>query len=87
MIHPLEPKMMATTGRTRDNIRFLCDELGELLVNYLVYVVPLLESMVWQGGSKDCANAFLWVDEKGDRWQPEQSSSMLGAACRESWCP
>jgi superfamily II DNA helicase RecQ len=87
MIHLLEHKMMATTGRTRDNIRFLCDELGELLVNYLVYVVPLLESMAWQGGSEDCANAFLWVDEKGDRWHPEQFSSILEAACRRAGVP
>ncbi|KAG9512641.1 hypothetical protein KCU93_g10298, partial [Aureobasidium melanogenum] len=79
--------MMATAGRARDNIRFLCDELGELLVNYLVYVVPLLESMAWQAGSKDCANAFLWVDEKGERWKSEQFSSILEAACRRAGVP
>lgn len=59
MIHLVEHKMMATTGKNVNNIRFLCSELGELLVNYLVYVVPLLETMAWHDGSKAVAPPTL----------------------------
>jgi hypothetical protein len=43
----VEQKMMATTRKTVNNIRFHYDGLRGLLVNYLVYVTPLLESMAW----------------------------------------
>jgi hypothetical protein len=51
------------------NIRFLCDELGELLVNYLVYIVPLLESMAWKEKPKSHdPDALLWADADGEPW-------------------
>jgi hypothetical protein len=45
LFHLVEHKMMATTGKNVNNIRFLPDELGEYLVDYFVYVVGVLESM------------------------------------------
>jgi hypothetical protein len=38
--------MMGIIGKNVNNIRFLLEEQGELLVNYLIYVVPMLNSMV-----------------------------------------
>lgn len=40
--------MIATIGKNVNNIRFLPNELGELLVNYLAYAIGVLESMAWQ---------------------------------------
>ena len=37
---------MATTGKNVNNIRFLYNELGELTITYLVYIVPVLEAIV-----------------------------------------
>jgi hypothetical protein len=45
LIHLVEHKMMATTGKNVNNIRFLPDELGQLVVNYLAYPIGVLESM------------------------------------------
>jgi superfamily II DNA helicase RecQ len=87
VLHLVEHKMMSTTGKPVNNIRFLCDELGELLVNYLVYVVPLLESMAWYDGSKSPADAFLWVDADGKRWPETRFSDILKAACKRAEVP
>ena len=85
VIHLVEHKMMATTGKTVNNIRFLCDELGELLVNYLVFVVPLLESMAWQEKPKSHdPDALLWADADGKPWPDARFSDMLRAACRRA---
>ena len=40
--------MMAVIGKNVNNVRFLPDDVGELLVNYLVYPMSVLQSMAWQ---------------------------------------
>jgi len=88
MIHLVEHKMMATTGRNVNNIRFLCDELGELLVNYLVFVVPLVESMAWQQEpNAHAANAYLWTGNNGKPWSEARFGDMLKAACKRAEVP
>ena len=87
MIHLVEHKMMATTGKNVNNIRFLCDELSELLVNYLVYVVPVLEAMTWQDSIEHSVSPFLWSDSEGKRWSPDGFGNMLKAACRRAGVP
>ncbi|KAK0767917.1 hypothetical protein LTR59_018064, partial [Friedmanniomyces endolithicus] len=41
MIHVKYHKDQQQTGRYKENIRFLAHPVGELLLNYLVYVMPL----------------------------------------------
>lgn len=87
LIHLTEHKMMNTTGKNVNNIRFLPTEAGELLVNYLVYVVPVLESMTWQEGGRARASPYLWSDAEGKRWSPDRFGAILTAACRRAGVP
>lgn len=65
LFHLVEHKMMATTGKNVNNVRFLCEELSELYVNYVIYVIPVLESMAWQEDIRFSISPFLWSDAEG----------------------
>jgi hypothetical protein len=51
--------MMGTTGKNINNIRFLPEEQGELLVNYLIYVVPVLDSIAWEEDIRSAASPYI----------------------------
>jgi len=87
MIHLTEHKMEATTGRNVNNVRFLCDELSDLVVNYLIYVVPVLESMGWQDDPNFAVSPFFWHGSDGPLWSDAGFSDMLQAACRRAEVP
>ena len=87
LFHLVEHKMMATTGKNVNNIRFLPDELGELLVNYLVYVVGVLDSMAWQEDINASIPPYLWSEADGTRWDAKRFGSLLKAACRRAGVP
>jgi hypothetical protein len=87
LIHLVEYKMMATTGKNVNNIRFLPDELGELVVNYLAYPIGVLESMAWQENKNTSISPYLWCDADGEKWAPKRFGDMLKAACRRAEVP
>ena len=87
LIHLVEHKMMMTTGKNVNNIRFLPDELGELVVNYLAYPIGVLQSMAWQEDIKSSISPYLWVDADGERWQPKRFADLLKSACRRACVP
>ena len=76
--------MMATTGKNVNNIRFLPDELGEYLANYLVYGVGVLEAMAWQEDINATISPYLRTEANGTRWQAKRFGSLLKAACRRA---
>jgi hypothetical protein len=79
--------MIGTTGKNINNIRFLLEEQGELLVNYLIYVVPVLDSMTWEENIRSAASPYIWSHTDGTRWSPDRFREILKAACRRANVP
>ncbi|KAK6442715.1 hypothetical protein LTR95_001031 [Oleoguttula sp. CCFEE 5521] len=80
LIHLVEHKMMGVTGKNVNNIRFLSDDVGELLVNYLVYPLAVLQSMTWQDNISSSLSPYLWVDADGDKWSAKHFAGVLRRA-------
>jgi len=82
MIHVKYHKGQQQTGRCKENIRFLAHPVGELLLDYLVYVMPLRQVFLRQQSPGALASPFLW--EKGGKvWADGRLSRALeDASCR-----
>ena len=87
LIHLVEHGMMATTGKNVNNIRFLSNVAGGLLVDYLVYCIGVLESMAWQGHIHASVFPYLWSEADGTRGQAKRLGSLLKATGRRAGVP
>ena len=76
MIHVKYHKGQQQTGRYKENIRFLAHPVGELLLDYIVYVLPLRQVFLRQQSAKALLSAFLW--EKDNKvWSEGRLSQCL----------
>ena len=76
-----------TTRKNVNNIRFLLDQLGELLVNYLAYPIRVLQSIAQQEDVKYTISPYLQVDVDRMRQQPKRFASILKSACKRAGVP
>ncbi|KAJ9629274.1 hypothetical protein H2203_001644 [Taxawa tesnikishii (nom. ined.)] len=67
MIHVKYHKGQQQTGRYKENIRFLANPVGDLLLDYLVYVVPLRQVFLRQQSPKALLSSFLWEKDGSAR--------------------
>ncbi|KAK0847016.1 hypothetical protein LTR03_006526 [Friedmanniomyces endolithicus] len=82
MIHVKYHKGQQQTGRYKENIRFLAHPIGELLLDYLVYVMPLRQIFLRYQKPTALASPFLW-ESQGKVWTESQLSQYLEeASCR-----
>ncbi|OQN95289.1 hypothetical protein B0A48_18652 [Cryoendolithus antarcticus] len=65
MIHVKYHKGQQQTGRYKENVRFLAHPIGELLLDYIVYVLPLRHIFLRQQTPKALLSPFIW--EKDDK--------------------
>lgn len=73
MIHVKYHKGQHQAGRSNENIRFLAHAIGELLLNYIVYVLPLRQIFLRQRSTKALLSPFLW-EKEGKVWSEGQLS-------------
>ena len=74
-------------GKNVNNIRFLSDDGGELLVNYLACPLGVLQSIAWQEDIKSSISPHLWFDAHGEKWPPKRFSGILESPCRRAGVP
>ena len=59
MIHVKYHKGQQQTGRYKENVRFLADPVGELLLDYIVYVLPLRQIFLRKQTPEALLSPFL----------------------------
>ncbi|PWN39823.1 P-loop containing nucleoside triphosphate hydrolase protein, partial [Ceraceosorus guamensis] len=86
MIHTWYHKGQQQTGMHKHNVRFLHAEVGNLLVNYLVYVAPFLETLLRTSQPKALVSEYLWV-KQNVIWKENSLSQAMVAACVSAGAP
>jgi hypothetical protein len=69
IVHVQYHKGQQQTGNYKENIRFLANPIAELLLDYIVYVLPLRERFLRQSSPKALLSLYLW--EKDRKVWPE----------------
>ncbi|GJN87055.1 hypothetical protein PLIIFM63780_010637 [Purpureocillium lilacinum] len=60
MVHVTYHKGQQQTGRYKDNIRFLHPAMGDMLIDYIVYVLPLRLAFARHSSPKAVMSPYLW---------------------------
>jgi len=86
MIHVKYHKGQQQSGRYKDNVRFLAQPIGDLLLDYIVYVMPLRQIFLRQQSPKALLSPFL-REKNGKVWADGQLSRYLGEASARACVP
>ena len=86
MIHTTYDKSQQQRGQLRDNIRFLSDLVGDLLLDYLVYVVPLRQIFLRHSSPKALLSPYLWSKD-GKVWSDNKLTRCLENASDRAQIP
>ena len=86
MVHVKFHKGQQQTGRYKENVRFLAHPVGELLLDYLVYVMPLRQTFLRQNSPKVLLSPFLW-EKDGKVWTGGRLSRCLEEASTRACVP
>ncbi|KAM0714670.1 hypothetical protein Q7P37_003050 [Cladosporium fusiforme] len=86
MVHVKYHKGQQQTGRFKENVRFLAHPIGELLLDYIVYVMPLRQTFLRQQSPKATSTPFLW-EKDGKVWPEGQLSRCLEEASTRACIP
>lgn len=86
MIHTNYGKQQSQQGLYQDSVRFLARPIGDLLLDYLVYVLPLRERFLRQSSPSGLLSPLLW-EQDGKVWPDARLSSYLAAACVRASIP
>ena len=86
MIYTIYDKSQQQRGQLRDNIRFLSDPVGDLLLDYLVYVVPLRQIFLRHSSPKALVSPYLWSKD-GKVWPDNKLTRCLESASDRAQIP
>lgn len=86
MIHLTYHKSQKQSGKYRDNIRFLAHPIGNLFLDYIVYVSHLRQIFLRQISSTALLSPFLW-EKEGKVWPEGKLSRCLEEACVRAQIP
>lgn len=86
MVHVQYHKGQQQTGNYKENVRFLADPIAELLLDYIVYVLPLRERFLRQASPKALLSPYLW-EKDGKVWPEGHLSRYLEEASIRACVP
>lgn len=87
MIHVQYHKGQQQSGTYKDNIRFLPKALGDLLLSYIAYVLPLRQVFLRQQIPGALMSPYLWANLGGSVWADGTVSACLSKACARAKVP
>jgi Orsellinic acid/F9775 biosynthesis cluster protein D/Helicase conserved C-terminal domain len=86
MFHTTYHKGQQQTGEYKDNIRFLPAAIGDLLLDYLVYVLPLRQVFLRQRAPHATISPYLWSTD-GQVWTDNKLTRCMEQACARAEIP
>ena len=86
MVHVQYHKGQQQTGNYKENVRFLANPIAELLLDYIVYVLPLRERFLRQASPKALLSSYLW-EKDGKVWPEGHLSRYLEEASIRACVP
>jgi hypothetical protein len=86
MVHVQYHKGQQQTGNYKENVRFLANPIAELLLDYIVYVLPLRERFLRQTSPKALLSPYLW-EKDGKVWPEGHLSRYLEEASIRACVP
>jgi hypothetical protein len=87
MIYTQYHKGQQQSGAYKDNIRFLPKALGDLVLQYIAYVLPLRQLFLRQQKPGGLISPYLWAKLDGFVWADGTISACLGKACARAEVP
>lgn len=87
LLHVQYHKSQAQTGRYKENARFLPRAVGDLLLPYIAYVLPLRQLFLRQKAPDALISPYLWSDLDGTVWPDGSVTSCLRQACGRAGMP
>jgi Lhr-like helicase len=87
MIYTQYHKGQQQSGAYKDNIRFLPKAIGDLLLMYIAYVLPLRQLFLRQQTPGALISPYLWAKLDGTVWADGTLSACLRKACTRAKVP
>jgi hypothetical protein len=87
LIYTQYHKGQQQSGAYKENVRFLPRAVGNLLLDYLAYVMPLRQLFLRQPKPKALISPYLWARLDGTVWPDSTLSSCLAQACARAQVP
>ncbi|KAH7346697.1 hypothetical protein BKA65DRAFT_526245 [Rhexocercosporidium sp. MPI-PUGE-AT-0058] len=87
MIYVQYHKGQQQSGAYKDNIRFIPKAIGDLVLLYIAYVLPLRQLFLRQQKPGALISPYLWAKLDGTVWVDETLSACLRKACTRAKVP
>jgi len=87
LIYTQYHKGQQQSGAYKENVRFLPRAVGNLLLDYLAYIMPLRQLFLRQPKPKALISPYLWAKLDGTVWPDSTLSSCLVQACARAQVP
>ncbi|KAL5344612.1 hypothetical protein ACLOAV_010304 [Pseudogymnoascus australis] len=87
MIYAQYHKGQQQSGVYKDNIRFLPKAIGDLLLMYIAYVIPLRQMFLRQQTPGALISPYLWSKLDGTVWADDALAACLAKACTRAQVP
>jgi superfamily II DNA or RNA helicase len=86
MLHTTYHKGQQQMGKFKDNIRFLPASLGDLLLDYVVFVVPLRQVFLRHSAPHAVLSPYVWWKD-GKVWPDNRLTRCMEQACSRASIP